>query len=108
MREKPPALAGFILGVCHVGSLQHIAPAYSYEIVLLSKSSNPVVPEFRDAILTLKPEIPELTADYQLDLEGRIHGLRIVGNNLTRMTANQTAYVTRMDLIIEETVSKMN
>ena len=79
----------------YVGSLQEVALDYSKEIVLLSKSSNPLQIPLAEAIRKLDPSRLEITADRDLALEGRQHVLRRLGNNLTIMTQEQTEYIAK-------------
>ncbi|MEK6839329.1 MAG: hypothetical protein AABX72_00135 [Nanoarchaeota archaeon] len=86
----------------YMGSLQHIAPEYSDEIVLLSKSTNPIPLGLRDAILRAQPKKIKIQADNKLDLEGRLHVLRKKEGKLEIMTANQLSYVQNQRVTIKE------
>ena len=77
----------------YFGSLQEIAPNYSREIILLNKTSEPVMPELTHAIKGIEPSILIIKADNELDLEGRTHVLRRLESRLTKMTAEQTEYI---------------
>ena len=79
----------------YIGSLQEILPIYSKEIVLLSKSSKSVVPQFTKAIRQLDKNRLEVIADNNLDLSGRQHVLRRVENLLSAMTLDQTMYISK-------------
>ncbi len=78
----------------YIGSLQEISPEYSREIVLLSKSTNPLKGNIVKAIEKLEPERPYFHADSSLDLEGRQHILRRLENKLIKMTPEQAKYIT--------------
>ena len=86
----------------YMGSLQHIAPEYSDEIVLLSKSTNPIPLGLMDAILRAQPKKIKIQADNKLDLEGRLHVLRKKEGKLEIMTANQLSYVQNQRVTIKE------
>ena len=90
-KNSPPP-EGIVLlwkGKYYLGSLQKIAE----EIVLLSKTSYPVEEKLIQSILELQPDRPKIIADDHLDLEGRYHILRRVGNRLTECTPEQTEYI---------------
>lgn len=99
-REKsrftfPPA-EGIILqwrNEFYFGSLQKIEPEFSPEIVLLSKTTQPISRKLLEAILKIQPKRPQLIADNDLDLEGRLHILRRVGERLIKCTPEQTRYL---------------
>ena len=76
----------------YIGSLQEIAPDFSKEIVLLSKSSNPIPGNLASAIKALDQDRLELQADDSLDLDGRQQVLRKLENRLEHMTPEQTEY----------------
>ena len=77
----------------YLGSLQHVALQFYPDIVLLSKTSDPLSPEYIGAISRQQPKRERLTADSNLDLEGRLHFLRRVEDRLTKMTPKQTTYM---------------
>lgn len=77
----------------YFGSLQKIAENFSPEIVLLSKTSKPIEKELVEAILEIQPERPKIIAEDYLDLEGRTHILRRIGQRLTKCTPEQTKYM---------------
>jgi len=78
----------------YIGSVQETSPEYSTEIVLLSKSSKPIDTGLVRALKRLDKDRLELTADPELDLQGRQHLLRRLENTLTFMTKEQTEYST--------------
>lgn len=101
-RQRPPGV-GISLEWkknYYVGSIQQIELKYDPEIVLLSKSSKSIPYELHQAILRLDSERIQLTADGILDLEGRLHILRRVGNNLTNMTTKQMDYMQTKNLAL--------
>ena len=77
----------------YFGSIQEIVPNYSKEIVHLSKTSEPLNQSLVEAIRKLDPNRLELQVVVDLDLEGRQHTLRKVGNQLAFMTPEQTRYM---------------
>ena len=94
-RNVPPAIAALIgwRSQTYIGSIQEVASEYSQEIVLLSKSSQPIPEELRKAISELDKDRLHLTAETMLDLEGKLHILRKVGDILQKMTADQLKYM---------------
>jgi len=94
-RTVPPLIAALIewKGQTYVGGIQTAAPEYSEEIVLLSKSPQPINEQLRKAIAELDKGRLCLSAEPLLDLEERLHILRRVGNKLQQMTADQIDYV---------------
>jgi len=96
IKDSNPKSNGIILSWregLYVGSLQKIAPDYSKEIVLLSKTSSPLQRMLIDAIKIFEPDRQTIKADSSLNLEGRQHVLRINGSNLTHITSKQTEYI---------------
>lgn len=79
--------------ISYIGSIQKIAPEFSSEIVLLSKSRYVLPDKLMNAIRELYKERLELIADSFLDLTGRQHILRTLDNRLTNMTEEQTKYM---------------
>ena len=77
----------------YIGHIQIPAPEYSKEVVALSKTSKPLQDGFAKAIRKLDPGRLELVADDELALTDRNHILRKLENRLTKMTAEQTAYM---------------
>ncbi len=77
----------------YLGSIQEIAPKFSKEIVLLSKSSHPIDNNLVNSIRKFDKERIELIADESLDLEGRQHAVRKLNNRITFMTPEQTRYI---------------
>ena len=84
-----------------IGSLQRIAPEMSREIVLLSTPSisdgSTILDDHNgliDALRKLDPDREYLYVDDKIVLEGRQNILRKVGNRLTRLTNDQTIYMT--------------
>lgn len=86
----------------YIGSVQDAAPKFSKEIVVLSKSSNPLSDNLVNAIKKLDQNILKLHADNLLDLDGRQHILRRLESKLTYMTKEQTAYMMEHPIIIHE------
>lgn len=80
-------------GYTYIGSFQDVASKFSKEIVLLSKSSAPIDNNLADVIRKLDKERIELYADNLLDLDGRQHVVRKLGNKITFMTPEQTKYM---------------
>jgi|GEM_PF-1366885 hypothetical protein len=104
-RNIPPATAALIYWKSqpYIGGIQEIAPEYSREIVLLSKSSDSIPEGLRKAIAELDRGRLSLSVEPTLDLEGRLHVLRRVGDMLQQMTADQLDYVKGHQIaIIEE------
>ncbi len=77
----------------YMGSVQHIAPEFSDEIVLLSKSTRSIPVALVTSITKLDGERRKLYADESLDLYGRQHVLRMIESRLTCMTPQQTEYM---------------
>lgn len=91
-----PEPIGVILkwdNISYIGSIQEIAPEFSKEIVLLSKSRYILPDKLMNAIRELDKGRLELTADSFLDITGRQHILRKLDNRLTNMTEEQTKYM---------------
>lgn len=86
----------------YIGSIQVIVPDFSKEIVAASKSSKPLPFKLAEAIRKLQPAMLELTAYYLLDMTGRQHILRRVGDRLTCMTPEQTEYMLLHPPVITE------
>jgi hypothetical protein len=78
----------------YIGSIQDAAPGFSDEIVVLSKSTYRLPGDLVSAIRKLDEKRLELAADESLDLDGRQHILRRVGNVLIYMTSEQLKYMT--------------
>ncbi len=79
----------------YVGGIQEIAPEYSPEIVLLSKSDRQLPEPLIESIRKVDVERLELLADDPLELGGRFHVLRRLENKLTSMTPEQTRYIAK-------------
>ena len=77
----------------YIGSIQEIAPEFSREIVLLSKSSQPLHMSLVEAIRKLDNQRQELDVDESLDLDGRQHIVRLLEKRLVRMLSEQTEYM---------------
>lgn len=77
----------------YIGSIQLVAPEFSNEIILLSKSTYELPGELVSAIRKLDEKRLGLVADDSLDLYGRQHILRRLGNRLVLMTNEQTKYM---------------
>jgi hypothetical protein len=88
-------------GSVYVGHVQEIAPEYSEEIVFLSKSFKPVAQKFVDAIKK-DPDRIDLHADDSLELIGRYHVVRRLGNRLTSLTLEQAKYMSKRMLRVYE------
>ena len=88
-------------GKTYIGSIQDVAPEFSKEIILLSKTSYSLN---EDVIDTMKIYVKKETlyADDILDLEGRQHFVRKVGNKITFMTKEQTEYMLANPPLVEE------
>ena len=71
----------------------NVAPKFAKEIVLLSKSSDPIDSDLANATRKLDRERIELRADNSLDLDGRQHVVRKLGNKITFMSSEQTKYI---------------
>ncbi len=97
-RNVPPATAITVTwkGQAYIGGIQQAAPEYSDEIVLLSKTSHPIREELIRAIVELDKSRLSLTVERTLNLEGRLHLLRRVGDQLQQMTADQLEYMERL------------
>lgn len=109
-RNIPPTIVALIewKGQTYVGGIQEVAPEYSKEIVLLSKSSHPIPKELKNAIAELDKDRLSLSAGTMLDLEGRLHVLRRVGDRLQQMTAGQMHYMERQPkTIVEENTGEI-
>jgi DNA polymerase elongation subunit (family B) len=89
-------------GNIYVGHVQEIAPEYSEEIVFLSKSFKPVAQKFVDTIKELDPDRVYLHADDSLELTGRYHLVRKLGNRLTSLTLEQARYMSKRMLRVYE------
>ena len=79
----------------YIGSIQEIAQESSHEIVLLSKSSHKLPNGLVDAIKRLDDRRLELVADWSMDLDGRLHVVRLLTNRLVPMTCEQTDYMAK-------------
>lgn len=103
-RNVPPAIATLIewRSQTYIGSIQEVASKYSKEIVLLSKSSQPIPEELIKALAELDKGRLNLSAETTLDLEGRLYVLRRVGDILQQMTVDQLDYVERHQIAIIE------
>lgn len=78
----------------YIGSIQIVAPRFSEEIVVLSKSTDKLPEDLVNAIRKLDDKRVELVADDSLDLCGRQHILRRLEDKLVQMTFEQTRYMT--------------
>jgi hypothetical protein len=81
-------------GDIYLGSIQKVALEFSDEIVVLSKTTHRLPNDLVSAIRKLDTGRLDLVAEDSLDLDGRQHILRIVGNELVYMTHEQTKYIT--------------
>lgn len=81
-------------GGIYIGSIQEVSPEFSDEIVVLSKSSAKLPDDLVKAIRRLDSERLELVAEDSLDLRGRQHILRRLGDELVYMTSEQTKHMT--------------
>lgn len=89
-------------GAVYIGSIQEVAPEFSDEIVLLSKSSCGLHSDLVNMIRKLDKDRLELLADNSLDLNGRKRILRRLGNRLLPMNSEQKKYMAEnMPKIIE-------
>ena len=86
----------------YIGYIQEIAQEYSKEIVLLSKSTKPLQKELVNAIKKLDSGWLDMCTDKLLELEGRLHVVRKLGNRLTIMTSEQIKYMAKHPQIIPE------
>jgi hypothetical protein len=86
----------------YIGSIQEIVPEFSKEIVLLSKSSNHYPEELAKALMKFESGRIELFADNDLDLEGRQHVARRIGDKIVHMTIEQTLFMTNYPMKIFE------
>lgn len=104
VQQKPQGYAVLVewRNDAYIGSLQHIAQKYSNEIVLLSKTTNPIPIELKESLILTQKDITQIIADNTLDLEGRLHVIRMINNKLGIMTSNQTRYMQNNMRIIEE------
>lgn len=82
-------------GGVYIGSIQDVAPEFSDEIVLLSKSSYMLPDDLVNAIRRLDDKILELVAEDNLDLEGRQHVLRRLEDRLQCMTSEQIEHMVK-------------
>lgn len=107
-RQIPRGVAAFLewRERTYACSVQEIAPEYSREIVLLSKSSQPISGELQGAILALEPGRPCLRAEAMLDLARGLHILRRSGNRMTEMTPEQTEYMKKKRMVITDDSTK--
>lgn len=80
-------------GVVYIGSIQEAAPGFSDEIVILSKSSCELHNDLVNMIRKLDKDRLELFADSSLDLSGRQHILRRLGNRLLIMNHEQEKHM---------------
>jgi len=87
-------------GDIYFGHLKEIAPEYSNEIVLICKSFNPVK-SYLVSLLIEKCDV-ELYADDSMDLTGRYHLARKMGNKLTYLTPEQESYIGKRMLRVYE------
>ena len=87
----------------YVGSLQHIAPEYSDEVVLLSKPLQSIPLQLKEAIIRARPQITKVNGVAGLDLEGRLHIVRKVNDQLEIMTSDQLDYMRQKGIVVVET-----
>ena len=102
--QRPKGYPVFIewKGDAYTGSLQHVAPEFSNEIVLLSKTSKPIPPQLKDAILRVQPDRTQLSANKELDLEGIVHIVRKVDYSIEIMSSEQLEYMMQKNISIED------
>lgn len=93
IEPKPPRVMVKWWGRSYTGYIEEIAPDYSREIVLLTKTSHPLPNDLANAIRKLDTGRIDLEADNSLDLNNRCVVMRFTGNRLTSMTPEQTRYV---------------
>jgi hypothetical protein len=86
----------------YVGSIQEIAPEFSKEIVLLSKSSKHYPRELAKALRKLDSGRLELFANDNLDLKGRQHVVRKIYDKLMYMTTDQIKFMMNYPMTIFE------
>ena len=86
----------------YIGSIQEIVPEFSKEIVLLSKSSNHYPKELAHALRKLDSERLDLFADGNLDMKGRQHVVRKIGDKLMQMTTDQIKFMVNFPMKIFE------
>ena len=86
----------------YIGSVQEIVPEFSKEVVLLSKSSEHYPEELAQALRKLDSVRLDLFAEYNLDLEGRQHVVRKIGDKLMHMTTEQTKFMASFPMEIFE------
>jgi Ribonuclease G/E len=79
----------------YIGSIQDVAPGFSDEIVVLSKSTYKLPSDLVNAIRRSDKERLELVAEDNLGLDGRQHVLRRLGNRLVYMTSEQTEHMVK-------------
>ncbi len=77
----------------YFGSIQYIESKYSNEIILLSKTSDPLNDNLVDAIKRIDNKRLDLSAQNELDLTGRTHILRKIGYVLVNLNLEQTKYM---------------
>ncbi len=86
----------------YIGSIQYIGSEFSKEIVLLSKSNYVLTDSLVREIKKIDKDRLELIVDESLDIRGRQHILRVIGNRLERMSQEQTEYmIDRIPNIVE-------
>jgi hypothetical protein len=90
-------------GNVYLGHMQEIAPEYSKEIVFLSKSFKPVAQKF---VNSLRNDYRDLHADDSLELAGRYHVVRKLGDRLTSLTPEQKRYMSKRMLRVYELIMK--
>ena len=72
----------------YIGGIQHVIEE-DREIVFLTKSSKPIEPELAISLLELDPTRLHLRCQNSVEIDGRMHVLRLVGEELMRMTPKQ-------------------
>jgi hypothetical protein len=105
--SNPPAEGALVSwrSEFYIGGIQVVAPEFSQEIVLLSKSSNSVDPQLVRVIKDLEGDnglFKEYGADGYLDLTGRQHILRRLDRKLTKLTPEQTRYMLLNPMNVKE------
>ncbi len=86
----------------YIGVIQEIVPEFSKEIVLLSKSSMHYPEKLAQALMRLDPGRIILFADSNLDLDGRQHIVRRIGDKIFHMTTEQTMFMMNFPMKVFE------
>lgn len=99
---KPISANIYWKNVFYIGAIQEIVPEFSKEIVLLSKSSLHYPEELAKALRRLDSGRIELFVEDDLDLEGKQHIVRRIGDKVVHITTEQAIFIANCPMKIFE------